>query len=228
MKPICFIGARKGSKGVPNKNLRIINGIPLIGHTIKKAKKSKIFSHVIVSTEDKRIANIAKKFGAEIPFMRPKKLATDSATMEAVLLHGIKQLRALDYEFKTVVLLDCTVPFLKIKDIKKSVEMIEKQNISIVCGVYEQHLNPYFNIAEITKQGVLKLVKKSKKEPKNRQEAPIVYQMNGLYTFKADDYLKAGEKIMKKMMPLKIPIETGLMIDTEFEFKIAKLLMEKS
>ena len=90
MKPICFIAARGGSKGVKDKNIKKLGGKPLIAYTIESAKKSKIFSHVIVSTEDKLIAKIAKQFGAEVPFQRPKILATDNASFDDVLLHGIK------------------------------------------------------------------------------------------------------------------------------------------
>lgn len=74
MKPICFISARGGSKGIPNKNIRIVGGRPLIAHAIKSTIDSKLFSHVIVSTDSKRIKKIAMDFGAEVPFMRPKKL----------------------------------------------------------------------------------------------------------------------------------------------------------
>ena len=74
MKPICIIAARGGSKGVPGKNIRIVNSNPLIAHTIHKAIKSKFFSHVIVSTEDKKVASVSKKYGAEVPFISPKKI----------------------------------------------------------------------------------------------------------------------------------------------------------
>ena len=77
MKPICFIAARGGSKGVRRKNIRLLGNKPLIAHTIEKALDSNIFSSVIISTEDNEIAKISKKFGAEVPFIRPKKLATD-------------------------------------------------------------------------------------------------------------------------------------------------------
>ena len=85
-KPICIIPARADSKGVPNKNIRLIAGKPLISYTIKSALESKIFSQVIVSTEDKKIAAIAKKCGAEVPFMRPKYLAADNTPMTPVIL----------------------------------------------------------------------------------------------------------------------------------------------
>ena len=110
MKPICFIGARGGSKGVPRKNIRLIDGKPLIAYTIQSALKSKLFSHIFVSTEDKQIASVAKKYGAEVPFMRPKNLATDSIGFAPVLNHGIKKLFSLGYDFETLVLRDCTAP----------------------------------------------------------------------------------------------------------------------
>ena len=91
LKPICFIAARGGSKGIPRKNIRKFAGKPLIAYTIEKCINSQIFSHVIISTEDDEIAKISKKYGAEVPFMRPKKLATDQAGTSDVLLHGIKK-----------------------------------------------------------------------------------------------------------------------------------------
>ena len=226
MKPICFIGARGGSKGVPKKNIRIIGGKPLLAYTIEKAVKSKFFSHTIVSTEDPEIIKISKKYGAETPFIRPKKLSTNNASMEDVLLHGIKKLDSLGYLFDTVVLLDCTVPFLQIIDIKKAVSLLKRKNADVVCGVYKQHLNPYFNIVEITKRGYLEVCKRLKQIPENRQDAPTVYQMNGLYIFNSKRFLKKGKSVMQKMIPYEIPIETGLMIDTEYEFNIAKLVLE--
>ena len=105
-KPICFIAARGGSKGVPGKNLKKIGGSSLIAHTIKKALKSKIFSHVIVSTEDNRIARIAKQSGAEVPFMRPKYLATDNASTMDVILHAIKKLEAMDLNMNQYLFLE--------------------------------------------------------------------------------------------------------------------------
>ena len=112
MKPICLICARGGSKGVPNKNTRVIHKKPLIAHTIEKAVNSKIFSRVVVSTEDKKIAKISKKFGAEIPFMRPKNLAGDKTPIGDVFIHAIKKMQELDYQFDVFVNLDCTVPFI--------------------------------------------------------------------------------------------------------------------
>ena len=95
LKPVCFIAARGGSKGVPNKNIKIIHGKPLIAHAIDIALRSKLFSHVIVSTDSKKIKDIAIDNGAKVPFDRPKRLAKDSVGIVQVLIHGIKSLKKL-------------------------------------------------------------------------------------------------------------------------------------
>ena len=228
MKPICIIPARGGSKGVPKKNIRKIAGKPLIYYTIRTALKSKIFSHVYVSTEDEEIARIAKKYGAEVPFMRPKRLASDTTPMDEVLVHFIEKLLELGYDFDTFVCRDCTVPFIRNQDIVGSINLLKKKKANLVIGVYEQHLNPYYNVVEHTSTNHLKLVKKIKR-PVSRQKAPKVYQMNGLHTYDVKKFLFPKRKIrteLNKALPYLLPIESGLMIDTEFEFKIAQLFIE--
>ena len=202
-------------------------GKPLIAYSIESALKSKIFSHVIVSTEDPKIASISKKYGAEVPFMRPKKLARDSVPMNEVLLDTIKKLFTLNYKFEIFVWRDCTVPFIRNEDIVKTINLLKKRKGKTVIGVYKQHLNPYYNIVEKNSKGFLKLVKKPNQRPTSRQQAPIVYQMNGLHTFDAKKFLKSGKMSLSESIPFEIPIETGLMIDTEYEFQIAKLFFEK-
>ncbi len=227
VKPICIIPARGGSKGVPKKNIRKIAGKPLIYYTIKSALKSKIFNHVFVSTEDKEIARIAKKYGAEVPFLRPKKLANDIISMDKVLVHFIENIKN-DLDFDVFVWRDCTVPFIRNEDIKKSIEVLKKKNANLVIGVYEQHLNPYYNVIEKKQDGFIKLVKKIDR-PVSRQKAPKVYQMNGLHTYDVKKFLSPKREKrteLDKAIPLEIPIESGLMIDTEFEFQVAKLIIE--
>ena len=226
MKPICIIPARGGSKGVPKKNIKIIAGKPLLAHVIESLKKSTIFSYIIVSTEDKEIAKIAKKYGATVPFIRPKRLATDTTPMDKVLLHAVQTLYKLGYTFDIFVWRDATTPFIRSSDIKKSITFLRKKKCDIVCGVYKQHLNPYFNMVELDPNGFLKLSKSLKHRPRSRQEAPVVFQLNGLYTYDARKFLNTGKTDFSKCMPLEIPMETGLMIDTKFEFEIAKLLIE--
>ena len=227
MKSICFIGARGGSKGVPRKNIRKLNHKPLIAYAIESAIESKIFTNVVVSTEDPEIAKIAQKYGAEVPFKRPKHLATDSAGFADVMLHGINELRKLDYDFDVLVNRDCTVPFIRISDLSKSLNLFKKKKPDAVYGVYRQHFNPYFNMMEKTSSGFLKLSKKLKNRPKSRQEAPVVYQLNGLFVFDVKIFLKYKTPILPKSIPFEIPFECGHMIDTEIEFRLAEMMLKQ-
>jgi len=226
MKPVCFIAARGGSKGVPRKNIKLLGGKPLIAHTIESCLNSNIFSNVFVSTEDVEIAKIAKKFGAEIPFLRPKILATDTTSMDDVMIHTIKKLFSLGYKFDILVNRDCTVPFIRNKDIKGTIKLLKNRNCDIVCGVYRQHLNPYFNMMEIGSNGYLKFSKKRGKRITSRQTAPIVYQLNGLHAINVNQLLRFKKIYMPKNVPYEIPPETGFMIDTKFEFQIADMIVK--
>jgi CMP-N,N'-diacetyllegionaminic acid synthase len=227
MKPICIIPARGGSKGVPRKNIRPLLNKPLIAYSIENALKSKLFSHVIVSTEDEEIAKISKKFGAEVPFMRPKNLAKDTTGMAEVLVHAVTALNSLGYDFDIFVNRDCTVPFLRNSDIASSIKLLKKSKCDAVYGVYVQHFNPYFNMMEIDSNGFLKFSKKMKIKPTRRQDAPPVYQLNGLFTYNTKQFMKYKNQYPPKGLPIVIPSETGLMIDTELEFKTAEMIMKE-
>jgi CMP-N,N'-diacetyllegionaminic acid synthase len=227
MKSICFIGARGGSKGIKRKNIRLLDGKPLIAYTIESALDSKCFQNVIVSTDDKEIASIAKKYGADVPFLRPKKLANDHSGMSDVLIHGISKLRSLGYSFDALINRDCTVPFIDIKDLRGAINLFKKNNCNGVYSVYRQHQNPYFNMMETDSNGYIQLSKKLKHKILRRQDAPIVFQLNGLFVIKPDALLKYGSTIMPKILPYEISPEKGLMIDTELEFKLAELIIQK-
>ncbi len=201
---------------------------PLIAHTIKASLESGIFKHVIVSTENDEIAKIAKSYGAEVPFVRPKKLATDTAGMVDVMIHGIDELKKQGYEFDIFVNRDCTVPFIRNSDVKGAINLLKKEKCDAVYGVYKQHFNPYFNMMEINSNGFLKLSKKMKERPKSRQESPIVYQLNGLFVYDVKKLLKYKTAILPKSLPFEIPLESGFMIDTELEFKIAEMMFKNN
>jgi CMP-N,N'-diacetyllegionaminic acid synthase len=226
LKSICFIGARGGSKGVRGKNIRKMGNMPLIAHTIKKSLESGIFKHVVVSTENPEIARIAKKYGAEVPFIRPKKLATDTAGMVDVMVHGINELKQQGYNFDILVNRDCTVPFIRNSDVKGAITLLNRKKCDAVYGVYKQHFNPYFNMMEINSNGFLKLSKKMKERPKSRQESPTVYQLNGLFVYDVEKLLKYKTAILPKSLPYEISLESGFMIDTELEFNIAEMMFK--
>ena len=201
---------------------------PLIAHTIEKSLDSKIFSNVVVSTEDKEIAKIAKEYGAEVPFMRPKKLALDTTGMVDVMTHGINKLHSLVYAFEILVNRDCTVPFIQNADIISSIKLLKKKKCDAVYGVYVQHFNPYFNMLELGSNGYLKFSKKIKNRPHRRQDAPKVYQLNGLFVYDVKSLLKFKTQYPPKGLPWEISSEDGLMIDTELEFITAEMMMKNN
>ncbi len=225
MKPICIIPARAGSKSVPNKNIRLIAGKPLIYYTIKSALESKLFSHVIVSTEDKKIASIAKKYGAEVPFMRPRNLATDKTPQEQVLLHAVKKLNSLGIDFEIFVYRDCTVPFIDSSDMNGAIELLKKSDCYSTCASIKAHPNPYFGMWEPNKEGFLKISKTTDKVISRRQDAPIVYIIDGLFVFWTKKFLKTRKCLTSKMLPYEISREHSHMIDFPFDFKVAESLI---
>ena len=153
---VSFIFARGGSRGLKNKNLLKFKKTSLLGNAIYQSKKSLYIKRTFVSTDSKKIARVAKKNNAEIPFIRPKKLSGNTTPIGDVFVHAIKKLETLDYEFDIFVNLDCTVPFIDEKDIIGSINLLRRRKCDAVYGVYEQHLNPYFNMMELNSKGFLR------------------------------------------------------------------------
>ena len=227
-KPICLIAARGGSKGIPKKNIRKIFGKPLIAHTIINSLKSDLFSHVVVSTDSNEIAKISKNYGAEVPSLRPKKLAKSNSKMDNVVENVINELFGLGYKFDIIINRDCTAPFIRSIDIKKSINLLKTKKCDTVVAVYRTHLNPYFNMMEFGSKKTLEFSKKKKSIINNRQDAPIVYQLTGFQTINVKSFQKFKKIYMPKVLPVEIPQETGLMIDTEFEFNLAECIFKKN
>ena len=141
------------------------------------------------------------------------------------MIHGINELKKLNYTFDILVNRDCTVPFIRNEDVANSIKLLKNKKCNAVFGVYRQHFNPYFNIMEKNHNGFLQLSKKLKNRPTSRQKSPKVYQLNGLFVYNVDKFLKYKTPLPPKSLPYKISVESGFMIDTEFEFKIAEYMM---
>ena len=162
-KILGIILARGGSKGIKNKNIKLINGKPLIYWTIKSALKSKKLSKVILSTDSKKIALIGKKYNLDVPFIRPKKLAKDNTPSVDAIEHALNFLKKSGEEFEFVALLEPTSPLRSVQDIDKSInKIIMKKADSLVSICKTNALNPFFLFQE--KKGFLKPFKTSKKK----------------------------------------------------------------
>lgn len=224
MKQICFIPARGGSKGIQRKNIRILGDKPLIAHTITSALNSQLFDHIIVSTDDQEIAKTAKQYGAEVPFIRPKELADDNTTTDQVLIHGISELKNLGYEFDIVALRDCTVPFIDENDMSNAIDLLKKSTCDAVFAAIRSHPNPYFGMMELNPGGYLEISKSHDKEITRRQDAPVVYIVDGLFVFYVDSFMKKQKLFSDKVLPYEISKEHGHMIDFEHDFVVGELL----
>lgn len=127
MQILAFIPARSGSKRIPNKNIKLLNGLPLIAYTMEAAKKSKYINRIVVSTDSKEIADIAKQFDAEVPFLRPKEISQEDSTEMQFFEHALDWfLKNENYEPDLVVLLYPTSPFRKAESIDKAIEKMLK------------------------------------------------------------------------------------------------------
>lgn len=172
-----IIPARGGSKGVPRKNIRLLGGKPLIAYTIQSALQSKI-GRVIVSTEDQKIARVAEQFGAEVPFLRPSELATDTASSLSVLLHALHYMETAEqYHVETVVFIQPTSPFLQPYYIDKGIEILTETGVDSVVGIVETTEHPYFQY-ELGRHSRLHELVKTKNKPLRRQDLPTYYILN--------------------------------------------------
>jgi N-acylneuraminate cytidylyltransferase/CMP-N,N'-diacetyllegionaminic acid synthase len=222
---VCVIPARGGSKGVPRKNIKPLAGKPLIAYTIEQSLQSEYIDRTIVSTEDKEIADISRKYGAEVPFMRPDVLAGDQVATVDVLLHAIKWLEEEDkYNFEILVLLHTTTPLRTVIDIDACIDLLVSSEAGNVFSVTEAHRNPYFNIVEADNNGIATLAKKG--DFTTRQSAPKVYDMNSSIYVWWKDILKSEKKIfLKNSLIYIMPKERSLDIDDNLDFKIAEFLI---
>ena len=144
MKYTALICARGGSKGLPGKNIKLLCGVPLIGRSIQIAKQVGRVDKIIVSTDSEAIAQVAKEYGAEVPFMRPKELAQDNSSEWDVWKHALDYLK--ENNLDALVSLPTTAPLRSVEDIENCLDEYEKDGVDVVITVTEAHRNPYFNM----------------------------------------------------------------------------------
>ncbi|MCK9602770.1 MAG: acylneuraminate cytidylyltransferase family protein [Candidatus Omnitrophica bacterium] len=229
MKILCIICARAGSKGLPGKNIRSLLGKPLIAHTIKQAISSGLFEHVVVSTDSSRIAGIAKKYKAEVPFLRPKKLAGDTCPKLPSIRHALLECEKLfNTKFDIIVDLDPTSPLRTIEDIRNCVEILIKKHASNVITAMPARRSPYFNLIEIYPGGRIGLSKKTKPPITCRQNSPKCFDMNAsIYAWKRQALLKNDSLFLKKTALYVMPEERSIDIDNEIDFKFVEFLANR-
>jgi len=225
---IGFIFAREGSKGLPNKNILDLCGKPLIQWTIETALKSRMIDKLIVSTDSTKIANLAKKLGADVPFIRPKELALDSTPEIEAWKHAIDYMYSKGNNFKRFISLPCTSPLRIVSDIDRAVEIYTKNKADLLISVYESNHNPFFNMIKITNDLCSRIFSDDNKIYYNRQSAPKVWNIGTLIYISNPEYIMNNNDIYSgKVIPFEIPQERSIDIDSQYDFDIAEFLMKK-
>jgi len=229
MKPYVLgaIFARGGSKGLPKKNIKNLAGKPLIAYAIEIGRRIPAIDRLIVSTDDEEIANIARQYGAEVPFMRPKELATDDSPE---LLSWQQAISAIEAESKRkvdiLVVIPTTSPLRKVEDLEGCLDNLLASDADIVVAVKEAERNPYFNMLIVDKDGYASLPIPGTFT--HRQLAPKVYDITTIaYVAKATYILETSSILAGKVKTVTVPRERAIDIDDMFDFEIAEFLMEK-
>jgi N-acylneuraminate cytidylyltransferase len=227
MNYIALICARGGSKGLPGKNVKLLNGIPLIGWSIKIAKEIDRVSRIIVSTDSEEIANIALEYGAEVPFMRPKKLALDDSPEWLVWRHAVDYLESNKGEkIDGLVVLPVTAPLRSINDVDSCINLYEEGGADSIITVSEANRSPYFNMIKTDSQGYASLVIQSEKKITRRQDVPPVFDLTTVAYVVNANFVKKFDNIFEgKVKSIIVPPERAIDIDNILDFKIAECLL---
>lgn len=224
MKLLVVIPARGGSKGIPHKNIKPLNGKPLIYYTIDAARCIADDAHICVSTDDDSIIETVEQYGLRVPFKRPESLATDTAGTYEVLLHALGFYEEKGECFDAVILLQATSPFRTGNHIEEALKLYS-DDLDMVVSVKETDSNPYYFCFEEDAEGMLH-ISKGDGHYTRRQDCPPVYEYNGAIYIINPTSLKAMplSKFQKKMKYV-MDRECSLDLDTMIDWIIAEYMI---
>lgn len=231
-KIIAIIPARGGSKGLPGKNIIPLGGKPLIAHSIEVAKKSKLVERVIVTTDDEKIAKVAQKYGAEIPFIRPAELAQDDTPPGPVLVHTLEFLKKKEgLKPEIIVWLEPPCPFRTAQEVDEAVWILQSDpEADSLRSVIEPFQNPF---KSWTLEGAyLKPLIEKKGQALHtgpRQKTQKVYWQNGaIFLLKYDTIMKKGNFFGDKILPYFMPSDRFVDIDKREDLELAEWYLRKA
>ncbi len=216
---VAIIPARGGSRGIPRKNVRLLAGKPLIAYVINIAKSSKYIKRVVVTTEDEEIAEVAKRFGAEV-LMRPLELAQDEVPLDPVVFDAVRRLEKEGYFIDIVVTLQPTSPLLKVKTLNEAIERLVNTGVETVLSVVDDTHLFWSNGGE---EGFVPLFKKRE----NRQYLPKMYKETGGIVVSRRDILTQDNRIGKKVDLIVLDNSEGIDIDTDMDWWLAEKLLAR-
>lgn len=222
MKCYAIIPARGGSKGVPKKNVRILAGKPLLAHSILDAKQAKLIEKVYVSTDDPEISEISRENGAEV-IHRPNELASDTASSETALVHGLEEIEKTGISPDLIVFLQCTSPIRTGADIDGAIAKLQVDKADSLLSVSPSHR---FLWEEV--DGIAKSINYDYQYRQRRQDMKPQYVENGsIYMFKPWVLKKLGNRLGGKISMFTMSEASAWEIDSIFDFEVAEFLLKE-
>ena len=228
MKNIAIIPARSGSKGLPDKNIRELAGKPLIAYTIEAALESGMFDTVMVSTDSSRYAEIAKKYGAEVPFFRSKETSSDTASSWDTVREVLDKYREAGKAFDTLMLLQPTSPLRTAQNIKEAYEEMNRKEANAIVSLCEMEYPPQQCNVLPEDLSLDRFVQTSSKG-KRRQEMETYYRFNGaLYLVKVEAFRKNADIYSDRCFAYLMSRKNSVDIDEELDFLYAEWIVKNN
>lgn len=225
---LAVVPARGGSKGLPGKNIRPLAGLPLLVHSLRCAELAPRIARTIVSTDSREIADLARAYGADVPFLRPSTLALDDTPMMPVLAHALEEAERQDgHRYESVVLLDPTSPGRLPEDVDRALTLLaDDESVDGVVACSEPHFNPMW-VGVIDRDGIAEPAFPGSAGYGRRQDVPRFLRINGaLYVWRSDFVRQAPVNWrLGRHRVLEIPEARAFSIDTQFEFDLLQLLL---
>lgn len=226
MKNIAIIPARSGSKGLKDKNIKILKGKPLLAYTIEAAKKTGIFHEIMVSTDSEKYAEIARKYGARVPFLRSEELSNDTASSWDMVKDVLEKYKNIGENFETIALLQPTSPLRTDEDIKLAYHTFWEKGANSVISVCESEHSPkWMNILPDNNSMDNFIKKEDMNVP--RQKIEKFYRINGaIYIVKIDYLLKYNDVYNDKSYAFIMDKIKSVDIDEEIDFLFAEFILK--
>ncbi len=225
-KILAIIPARSGSKGLKDKNIKNLNGKPLIAYTIEAALKSGVFKDVVVSTDSEEYKKISEEYGAWVPFLRSKDLSKDTSSTNEVIKDVILKLKDAGKEYDALMILQPTSPLRDEEDIRNSENLLYEKKANSVVSMCECDHSPLLTKAldgNMNLDGFLSDLKQTR-----RQDLKKIYRLNGaIYLIKVDYFLKYQDFYKENSYAYIMDKNKSIDIDNIYDFKLAEILMDE-
>ena len=227
-KPLYIIPARGGSKGIPRKNIKDFAGKPLICYSIEAARALSDDEHVIVSTDDEEIADVARSTGLKVEYMRPSHLATDTAGSREVMIDAMDWAGRKGVDYDMIVLLQPTSPLRNADDIRGCIELYSDE-IDMVVSVVEAQSNPYYNCFETSPETGYLHISKGDGLYTRRQDVPKAWEYNGaVYVINPKSLRDMPIGKFPRRIPYEMPRSRSVDLDTPTDWIIAEMIYKQN